>query len=92
MSKHAMTAQDAAGIGRIGGLSVVAKHGPDAIAARARAGLWRKFCREADPDGVLSETERTRRAELVQRAYYARLAKRSADSRRRRSRKGDGDG
>jgi hypothetical protein len=71
--------------GRAGGLTTVSRHGPDAIAARARAGLWAKFEREADPDGTLSPTERRRRAELCQRRYYAALALKSAQARARKT-------
>lgn len=42
-----------------------------------------KFEQEADPDGVLSDTERRRRADLLMRAAMLRLAEKSAASRRR---------
>jgi hypothetical protein len=72
-------------LARVGGLTTMIRHGPDRVAARAREGLWAKFCREADPDGTLSDVEREKRAQLVQRAYYARLAQRSSAARRKRS-------
>jgi hypothetical protein len=49
----------------------------------ARAGLQRRFEREADPAGVLSADELAVRVKSVKTAYYARLAL----SRRRPSRK-----
>ena len=76
---------------RIGGLSLHLTHDSDAIAARARAGLERKFEREADPDGSLSPDERERRVRLVKKRHYARLSlaaakKRAEGSRPTRSR------
>ena len=51
--------------------------------APARRGLTAKFEREADPDGVLPPEERTRRADLLMRAHMLRMARRSAQARRR---------
>lgn len=70
--------------GRVGGLTTVARYGPDKIAARAREGLRARFLREADPSGELPHAERERRARLVQRRYYAHLSMRSAAMRRQR--------
>ncbi|OCB20818.1 hypothetical protein A5674_04165 [Mycobacterium malmoense] len=41
-----------------------------------------KFEHEVDPDGQLSPTERAKRAEFARRAYYTRLALKSAQARR----------
>jgi hypothetical protein len=59
---------------------------PDATArtAPARAAFDDRFVRQVDPDGVLPEAERRRRAEALKRAYFAKLALRSAQVRRRR--------
>jgi hypothetical protein len=51
----------------------------------ARAAFARRFEREVDPDGVLPEPERARRAEAAKRAHFQRMALRSAHARRRRS-------
>lgn len=51
--------------------------------APARRGLTAKFEREADPDGVLTPEERARRADLLMRAHMLRMARRSAQARRR---------
>ena len=80
-----LDAKTARSRGKAGGLTTVARHGPDAIAARAREGLWRKFEREADPDGVLSQEERHRRALLVQRLFYTKLSLKSAAARARKT-------
>lgn len=52
--------------------------------AAARRGLLDRFEREADPDGTLTLAERARRAEMLRKAYYTRLAYLSARARRRR--------
>jgi hypothetical protein len=53
--------------------------------ASARAALERKFEVEVDPDGLLPNEERKRRAEFARKAYYTRLALKSAEARRGRS-------
>lgn len=50
--------------------------------AKARAALMAKFESEVDPDGSLSPAERARRAENARKAYYTRLALKSAKARR----------
>jgi len=57
---------------------------PDAAPALARAGLEAKFLDEVDPDRVLPEDERNRRADCARRAYYQRLALASVKARRGR--------
>ncbi|MEU7170896.1 hypothetical protein ABZ949_05305 [Micromonospora tulbaghiae] len=58
---------------------------PDRAAATkpARAAFAERFERQVDPDGTLDPVERARRAELAKRAYFARLALKSAQARRR---------
>ncbi len=51
--------------------------------APARAALQARFEREVDPDGTLAPDERARRAEHCRKAYFARLALKSAQSRRK---------
>jgi hypothetical protein len=48
----------------------------------ARQAFLARFEREVDPKGVLSPTERRKRAEHALRAYMLRLAKRSVTARR----------
>ncbi|NTY58680.1 hypothetical protein FEG63_03820 [Mycolicibacterium sphagni] len=52
--------------------------------ANARKAMLDKFEREVDPDGVLTPVERARRAEHKRKAYFSRLALKSAQARRRR--------
>lgn len=71
---------------------------PDRAArtAPARAALSAKFEHEVDPAGQLTPAERAQRAESARKAYYARLALKSAQVRRERSgqpvRRGDRGG
>lgn len=59
--------------------------------APARAALMQRFEREVDPDGLLSPAERARRAEHKRKAYFQRLALKSAKARRARLVVAEGD-
>jgi hypothetical protein len=49
--------------------------------APAREAFLARFEREVDPDGVLPEVERKRRAECARKAYFAKLALKSSRAR-----------
>lgn len=49
----------------------------------ARDAFIERFRNEADPEGKLDPDERARRGENLRKQYYARLALRSAQARRR---------
>ncbi len=66
--------------GRLGAASLHAQGKTNT--APARAALQAKFLREVDPDEVLPEAERQRRATHARKAYYTRLAMKSAQARR----------
>jgi hypothetical protein len=70
--------------GRIGGFAQKAKHDPKVTTAKARASFLGRFERDVDPNGELPEDERLRRAEAARRAYFSRLAHKSAQARRSR--------
>jgi hypothetical protein len=53
------------------------------ITAPGRRAFLSRFEREVDPDLVLDPTERRRRAEHAKRAYFIKLALKSAKARRR---------
>lgn len=59
-------------------------HEPNRAAATraARQAFADRFEREVDPDGVLDPAERARRADSARKAYFTRLALKSAQSRR----------
>jgi hypothetical protein len=77
--------KDAALAGRIGGLRRSAKHDSREMTAKAREAFHDKFLAEVDPQGVLPEAERLRRADAARKAYYAGLAYKSAMARRKAS-------
>ncbi len=52
--------------------------------APARAAFFAKFLHEVDPDGVLLEGERIKRAKALRKAYYAELLLKALASHRRR--------
>lgn len=53
--------------------------------AKARKAALDRFEKQVDPEGVLSPIERAKRAENARKAYFQRLALKSAQARRRRS-------
>lgn len=53
--------------------------------APGRKAALERFERQVDPDGTLSPAERARRAEHARKAYFTRLALKSAQARRRRA-------
>jgi hypothetical protein len=55
------------------------------VTANARAAFLDRFEREVDPDGVLPAAERARRAAAARKAYFVRLAAKSAEARRRKA-------
>ena len=76
--------------GRIGAHSLHARYDPRKTTAAGRAAFLSRFERDADPDGTLSSEERTRRARHLRKAYFARLALRSAQVRRQRAQRQTG--
>ena len=72
--------------GRVGAYVKHSRHDPRESTALARAAFLSKFLDEVDPDRTLPEPERLRRAEMARRAYFSRLALRSAQTRARKGR------
>ncbi len=70
--------------GRMGGLATSAKHDMVLHTAPARQAFKDRFLDEVDPDRVLPEPERIRRAEAARKLHYTRMAYRSAQVRRAR--------
>jgi hypothetical protein len=70
--------------GRIGAHVLHATHDPRETTTPARAAFLDRFEREADPDGTLPAEERARRAGHLRKAYFTRLALKSAQARSRR--------
>ena len=67
---------------RIGAYSLYAQGGTNT--GPARSAFLARFEREVDPSGVLTESERQKRAECARRAYFARLGLKSAKKRQRK--------
>lgn len=74
---------DKALAGRIGGYTTASRHDSRAITAAARAAFLASFAEQVDPDRLLTEAERARRADAAKRLYFARLAMKSAAVRRK---------
>ena len=72
--------------GRIGAHSLHARRDMRPHLNRARARFLERFEREVDPEGVLSDAERARRAGHAKKAYFMRLALKSAQARAKRRR------
>ncbi len=72
--------------GRIGAYVTHSRHDPRETTAKARATFLDQFERQVDPDGVLPEAERLRRAEAARKAYFTRLAYKSAKARKLKKR------
>lgn len=62
-------------------------HTPDRLGATApaRRGLIAKFEREVDPENKLDPAVRARLVENARKAYYRRLARKSAAARRKKA-------
>ena len=75
---------------RIAAYSKHAKYDPRESTLPARSAFLARFEDEVDPNRELPEAERIRRAEAQRKAYFARLAFKSAQARRKRA-EGVGD-
>ena len=69
---------------RIAALTRWSREDPGPATAKARAGYDAKWEHQVDPDGVLPEPERHRRATAAMKAHMATLAFRSAKARSRK--------
>lgn len=73
--------------GKAGGYACAAQHDPREYTARARSTFLASFEKQVDPDGVLPEGERLRRAQAAKSAHFAKMALKSAKKRSRKARK-----
>ncbi len=69
-------------LNRSAALTRVAREGGHSVSAAARAGFLQTFLDQVDPDRELSEVERNKRATAARKAYFVKLAARSAKVRR----------
>ena len=70
--------------GRIGAYALHSKYDSKEITRAARHAFLNKWEVQVDPEGVLPEPERLKRAENALKAHMARLALKSAQARRAR--------
>ena len=78
-----LTPSEASLRGRIGAYTLHALHDPKKTTRAGRAAFLRKFEDEVDPERVLPEAERLRRAQYARKAHFAKLALKSARARRK---------
>jgi hypothetical protein len=76
-----LTPERARAIGRIGGLTTSATTDSLERLKPAHDAFMQRFIDEVDPQRELPEPERLRRAEAAKKAYFARLALKSAEVR-----------
>jgi hypothetical protein len=72
-------------LGRLAAHAKWAQTDPLEGTAAARAKFLLRFLDQVDPDRILPEAERLRRAEHARKAYMTKLALRSARARRKRA-------
>ncbi len=80
-----MTPQEAALRGRIGAYTLHSRYDPRETTAAARRAFLGRFEEQVDRDKVLSPEERDRRALAARKAYFAKLAYKSAKARKQRA-------
>jgi hypothetical protein len=68
----------------IGAYALHSQYDSRELTRAGRAAFLSRFEREVDPEGVLPPEERARRAIHARKAYFARLALKSAKARRRK--------
>ena|SRR5215203_4109227 len=81
-----MPPEEAALRGRIGAHRLHASHDPRETTRKARERFLANFLDQVDPDRLLPEAERLRRAEQANKDHFAKLALASARARAQRSR------
>lgn len=77
-----MRPQDRVLRARLAAHAMHARHDSRETSRPGRDAAFARFLDQVDPDGVLSDTERARRALHAQKAHMSRLAYRSAQARR----------
>ncbi len=78
-----LSPERAALLGRIGGLTTSARTDSIERTQPARDKFLSQFLDEVDPNRVLPEAERNRRAEAARKAHFQKLALKSAAARRK---------
>ncbi len=71
--------------GRMGAHALHSRYDSRELTTAARQTFLERFEREVDPDGSLPSEERARRAGHARKAYFTKLAWKSAKARKKRS-------
>jgi hypothetical protein len=71
-------------LGRLGAYTLHSRYDSAELVRPAREAFLSKFEREVDPEGLLDPAERARRADMARKAYFTRLALKSAQARAKR--------
>jgi hypothetical protein len=79
-----LTPEERSQISRMGAFALHSRYDSRVTSQPARDAFMAGFEDEVDPDRVLPEAERKRRAAHAKRLYFTRLAHQSAKARRRR--------
>ena len=87
MSRDRLTPAERSLRGRMGAYVVHARYDPRQTTAPARAAFLKRFLDEVDPERLLPEPERLRRAASARKAYFTRLAFLASRRRRERQRR-----
>lgn len=74
-------------INKAAALTRVSQVGGAAVSAPARRAFLDRFLDEVDPNRTLAESERERRAQAARRAYFTKLAAKSARARKAKANK-----
>jgi hypothetical protein len=80
-----LTREEARYRGRLGAAALHSRYPSAEVTGAARKAFLDSFERRVDPDGALPIEERARRAAHARTAHFLRLAKLSADARRRKA-------
>jgi len=74
-------------LGKLGAFTTHSRYNVCELTANARKTFLSNFEKQVDPGNVLSPQERGRRALAARKAFFCRLALRSAEVRRQRARR-----
>jgi hypothetical protein len=85
LSASSLTAEQRSQRARIGAHALHSRYDSRELSAPGRAKFLERFENEVDPDRILPEFERRRRAEHAKKAYFTRLSLKAAEARSRRS-------
>jgi len=86
LQKDSLTPEQRTLRARMAAHAMHAMHDSRETTAHARSARWERYLAQVDPDGVLPEAERIRRAEHARQADMLRLSLASASARASRKR------